>query len=182
MTPGVLAASTRRAVGRSRGDTAMDVRTFVPTDLPRLVELTVEVFGPYYEDHFRPLVGEVIFTNQHGDWRADYRAEVAGLHDPGEDRHVAVAERDGEIVGYVAWSVDPAKRNGIVSHVAVAAGHRRGHTGTALCEHAFAAMRRDGAEVVQIGTGGDDFHAPARALYERLGCTPVPVTVYFRQL
>jgi hypothetical protein len=43
-------------------------------------------------------------------------------------------------------------------------------------------MRRDGAEVVEIGTGGDPIHAPARALYERLGCTPLPVTVYYRTL
>ncbi|QEU90176.1 hypothetical protein [Streptomyces kanamyceticus] len=39
-----------------------------------------------------------------------------------------------------------------------------------------------GAEVVEIDTGGDRFHAPARALYEALGCTPLPRTVYFRQL
>ncbi|MFJ9088495.1 hypothetical protein ACIRL3_39410 [Streptomyces sp. NPDC102384] len=54
--------------------------------------------------------------------------------------------------------------------------------GTALCEHAFEQMRLRGAEIVEIGTGGDPFHAPARALYEQLGCTQNPVAVYFRQL
>ena len=39
-------------------------------------------------------------------------------------------------------------------------------------------MRAGGVEVVQIGTGGDPFHAPARALYEQLGFTQVPVSVY----
>lgn len=39
--------------------------------------------------------------------------------------------------------------------------------GTSLCERAFARMREQ-------GTGGDPFHAPARALYERLGCTAQP--------
>ncbi|CAM5270480.1 hypothetical protein SALBM217S_01040 [Streptomyces griseoloalbus] len=82
----------------------------------------------------------------------------------------------------MAWSVDPARRNGAVSHLAVAAGHRRHHVGTALCEHAFAQMRDLGAEVVEIGTGGDPFHAPARALYERLGCTALPTVVYYRRL
>ncbi|MFJ8933404.1 GNAT family N-acetyltransferase [Streptomyces sp. NPDC102364] len=43
-------------------------------------------------------------------------------------------------------------------------------------------MRLRGAEIVEIGTGGDPFHAPARALYEQLGCTQSPVAVYFRQL
>ncbi|HEU4422487.1 MAG TPA: GNAT family N-acetyltransferase, partial [Pilimelia sp.] len=95
---------------------------------------------------------------------------------------VAVAEADDAIAGYVAWSVDPARRNGTVTHLAVSAAHRRHHAGTALCEHAFGQMRALGAEVVEIGTGGDPFHAPARALYERLGCTPVPVAFYYRQL
>ena len=158
------------------------VRAFADADLARITELTIEVFGPYYEDYFRPAVGDEVFANQHGAWRADYVTQVAGLHDPAGAKHVAVAERDGAIVGYVAWSVDAAKKNGSVTFLAVARAHRRNHTGTALCEHAFAAMRAAGAEVVEIGTGGDPVHAPARALYERLGCTPVPVTVYYRRL
>jgi hypothetical protein len=43
-------------------------------------------------------------------------------------------------------------------------------------------MLATGVEVVQIGTGGDPFHAPARALYERLGFTQVPVAVYLRAI
>ena len=42
----------------------------------------------------------------------------------------------------------------------------------------MAQMRSAEVEVVQIGTGGDPFNAPARALYERLGFTQVPVAVY----
>ncbi|MEV1002399.1 GNAT family N-acetyltransferase [Nonomuraea sp. NPDC050202] len=160
----------------------MRIRSFVQHDLARLVDLTIETFGPFYEDHFRPLVGDVIFANQHGAWRDDYREQVAGLHDPAAHKHVSVAEAGHAIAGYVAWSVDTARGNGVISHLAVAAGHRRHGTGAALCEHAFAGMRALGAEVVEIGTGGDPFHAPARALYEKLGCTAVPVVFYYRQL
>jgi ribosomal protein S18 acetylase RimI-like enzyme len=160
----------------------MNIRTFVPSDLARLIELTIETFGPFYEDYFRPLVGEVVFANQHGNWREDYRTRVAELHDPAQHKHLAVAEIDGAIAGYVAWSVDPARRNASLTHLAVAAEHRRHHTGLALCEHAFGAMRAMGAEVVEIGTGNDPFHAPARALYEKLGCAELPIAVYYRQL
>ncbi|MFJ6659801.1 GNAT family N-acetyltransferase [Streptomyces sp. NPDC091377] len=93
-----------------------------------------------------------------------------------------MAEAEEGIAGYVAWSVDPARRNGSVTILAVSATHRRHHVGTALCEHAFDKMRTLGAEVVEISTGGDPFHAPARALYEGLGCIPLPVTVYYRHL
>lgn len=160
----------------------MLIRPFAPHDLARLTELTIETFQPFYEDSFRPLMGEIIFANQHGGWREDYRQQVASLHDPGEHRYVAVAENGGAVVGYVAWSTDPARRNGSITILAVAAGYRRHQAATALCEHAFGAMRGLGAEVAVIGTGGDPFHAPARALYETLGCTQLPVAVYYRQL
>ncbi|WP_308016530.1 GNAT family N-acetyltransferase [Jidongwangia harbinensis] len=82
----------------------------------------------------------------------------------------------------MAWSLDPARRNGSISHLAVAAEYRRHQVGTAPCEHAFAELRAHGADVVEIGTGGDPFHAPARALYERLGCVQLPIAVYYKQL
>ncbi|MFI8201945.1 GNAT family N-acetyltransferase [Streptomyces sp. NPDC085937] len=162
----------------------MFIRAFTPQDLTALTDLTIETFRPFYEDSFRPLVGETVFANQHGDWRDDYRREVRGLHAPERHLYVAVVEAgDGDgPAGYVAWSVDSDRRNGSISHLAVSAQHRRGRLGTALCEHAFAHMRSLGAEVVEIGTGGDPFHAPARALYERLGCTALPTAVYYRQL
>jgi ribosomal protein S18 acetylase RimI-like enzyme len=160
----------------------MHVRTYVDADLPRLIELTIDTFGPFYEDSFRPLVGETIFTHQHGDWRGDYRKQVAGLHDPERHRYVAVAEESGVPLGYVAWNVDAARSKGTVELLAVAGEHRRSNAGTALCEYAFEAMRSEGAEYVEIGTGGDDFHAPARAFYESLGCVQLPVAVYFREL
>ncbi|GAA4051556.1 GNAT family N-acetyltransferase [Nonomuraea soli] len=160
----------------------MLIRPFAASDLARLIDLTIETFGPFYEEHFRPLVGEVVFANQHGDWRGDYRTQVAELHDPDQHKHVAVAVDGDVIAAYVAWSADPARKNGAVSHLAVSAEYRRHQLGTALCEHAFAEMRALGAEVVEIGTGGDPFHAPARALYEKLGCTLLPIAVYYKTL
>jgi ribosomal protein S18 acetylase RimI-like enzyme len=163
---------------------SVNIRPYHPRDLNVLIALTIETFGPFFENHFRPLAGEVIFQHQHGRWADDYRAQVPALHDPAAGKHVAVAETgDGAVAGYVAWQVDPARRHGDVVILAVAAPVRRSHIGTALCGHAFAAMTEDDVEVVTIGTGGtDSFHAPARALYESLGCVPVHVAVYFKQL
>ncbi|MEU1217187.1 GNAT family N-acetyltransferase [Streptomyces sp. NPDC005791] len=160
----------------------MLIRAFTQQDLAPLTELTIDTFRPFYEDSFRPLMGEAVFAVQHGNWRNDYRKQVAEFHAPERHTYVAVAEADGTIVGYVAWSVAPVHRKGEITILAVSAQHRRHHVGRALCEYAFEEMRALGAGVVEIGTGGDQFHAPARALYEALGCTPLPLTVYFRQL
>ncbi|MED7948817.1 GNAT family N-acetyltransferase [Streptomyces sp. BE303] len=98
------------------------------------------------------------------DRRDEYREQVAKLHSPERHAYVAVAEAEDSIAGYIAWSVDPARGDGSVTILAVPAEHRRHHVGAALCEHAFDQMRTLGAEVVEISTGGDPFHAPARAL------------------
>lgn len=160
----------------------MLIRAFDQNDLASLTELTIVTFRPFYEDVFRPLAGEVVFAVQHGNWRDDYREQVAELHVPERHEYVAVAEVDTGIAGYVAWRVEPTRGYASVTILAVSAEHRRRHVGAALCEHAFQQMRTLGAEVVEIDTGGDPFHAPARALYEKLGCTPLPVVAYFRQL
>ena len=160
----------------------MHVREYVEHDLPRLVELTIETFGPFYEDSFRPLVGEVVFAREHGSWRQDYRTMVPALHDPPTHQHVAVAEDDGAPVAYVAWKADPDRRRGEIEILAVRSDHRRGGLGRVLCEHAFEAMSSLGVDVVVVGTGGDAFHAPARALYASLGMVELPVSVFYRQL
>ncbi|MBB4751634.1 GNAT family N-acetyltransferase [Actinoplanes lobatus] len=152
------------------------------TDVTTVVELAVDVFGPFHEGSFRPAVGEEIFANQDAGWWQEYAEQIPCLHAPEEHKHVAVAEIDGRIGGFVAWTVVPAARNGEITHVAVSAASRRTGVGTALCEHAFAQLKQAGAEVVTIGTGGDDFHAPARDLYASLGCTPFPVVTYYRRL
>ena len=160
----------------------MDIRLFLPADLPRLIDLTIETFGPFYEDSFRPQVGDVVFSHQHGSWRDDYRRQVPALHDPDNGKYVAVADAGRLVVGYVAWKVDVARKHGAIDLLAVAAEYRRQDTGTSLCEHALAYMKASGVEVVALGTGGDRFHAPARALYERLGFTPFPGVHYFKAI
>ncbi|MDP9886032.1 ribosomal protein S18 acetylase RimI-like enzyme [Sinomonas atrocyanea] len=160
----------------------MLTRPYSPSDGPRILELTLSVFGPFYEDSFRPLVGEVVFTIQHGNWREDYEKTVPGLHNPANGRHVDVAEDDGRIAGYVAWRVDPERGHGAIEILAVDPVNRRAGLGRGLCEHALGRMKALGARMVEIGTGGDPFHAPARALYESLGCIQLPVAVYFKEL
>ena len=161
----------------------MTIRPFRETDLPVLVDLTIEVFGPFYEQSFRSMVPDTVFTHQHGAWADDYRRLVPTLHDPDHGREVAVDEdQAGRLTGYVGWLVDDARHHGTISIVAVQSSARRHGVGRALCEHAMSAMRARDVEAVELGTGGDWFHEPARGLYESLGFHPIPVVRYLRAL
>lgn len=157
----------------------MHIRPLEVDDFPATLELLTEAFRPFFEGYVRPHLGERVFQHQHGHWEQDYRDEIPTLHAPEAGRDAAVAtQTDDTITGLISWRVDAKARHGEIYLLAVSPRHRRQHVGRHLCQHAMAQMRSAEVEVVQIGTGGDPFHAPARALYERLGFTQVPVAVY----
>ena len=157
----------------------MHIRPLEVDDHPATLGLLVETFAPFFEDYVRPLLGEQVFQRQHGHWEQDYRDELATLHAPESGRYAAVTHLpEGTITGLVSWRFDDRPHHGEIYLLAVSPLHRRRHIGRRLCELAITHLRDGGVEVVQIGTGGDPFHAPARALYQSLGLTHIPVAVY----
>lgn len=160
----------------------VNIRTMTESDLPALVELTLETFRPFYEGYVHDLMGDELFEHQHGTWEQDYRDEVPTLHYPSAGRHVIVCVADETIVGYVSWKVGPKPRHGQIYILAVAPDWRGYGVGRQLCDHAIAAMKDSGVDVVGIGTGDDDFHSPARGLYESLGFTKIPIAGYLKRV
>lgn len=160
----------------------MNIRTMTDSDLPRLVELTIETFRPFYEGYVHDLMGDQLFEHQHGTWEQDYRDEVPTLHDPSSGRHVIVCVDDETIVGYASWKVGPKPRHGEIYILAVSPGRRGYGVGRQLCDVAIAAMKDSGVDVVGIGTGDDDFHSAARGLYESLGFTKIPIAGYLKRV
>lgn len=156
----------------------MDIHPFEPENLSAVLDLTLATFGPFYETSFRPAVGDIVFSHRHGNWRSDYRRQLAGLHDPGNGKFAAVAWMDDRIVGYIGWIITPAEQHGEIDILAVAKPFRRLGVAQKLAEHATDHMAANGMAVISVGTGGDDFHAPARAFYESLGFTPFPTVNY----
>jgi len=162
----------------------MRIRPFVEADLSALVELTVETFRPLFEDEVRPAYGEELFALHHGRWQQDYRDELPTLHAPAAGRWIAVADIGDVPVGLVAWSIAAARPDhGRIELLAVAPPFRRADIGRRLCQHALAALKAGGVEVVELGTGGEDsFHAPARGLYESIGFLKVPIAGYIKRI
>ena len=66
--------------------------------------------------------------------------------------------------------------------IAVDPSAQRRGVGQTLTDHALAQFRAAGCDLAVIATGGDGGHAPARALYESAGFTPLPLVRYYRQL
>lgn len=155
----------------------MDIRDAQRHDLPALVDLTIETFRPFFEHHLPARLDPTVLAHDHGRWADDYRQEVPALVDPEHGRFVTLAEDDGRILGYVGWNVTDG-HSGRLQMVAVHPDKQRLGVGSSLCRTVLARLRGQGVAVVHVGTGGDEFHAPARGLYESLGFAAYPVVDY----
>lgn len=158
----------------------MHIRDCTPLDLPALTALTIETFRPLLAGSLVRLRAEVT-AHDHGHWEDDYRHEVPSLLAPDEGRFITLAEEHGKLLGYVGWNTT-GEASGRLEMVAVHPDARRRGVARALCSAALTRLRELGVAVVHIGTGGDEFHAPARALYESLGFIPYPTVDYARAL
>lgn len=54
--------------------------------------------------------------------------------------------------------------------------------GTELNIVALQMMKAAGMKMAQVGTGGDEGHAPARRSYEKAGYTSLPLFRYYKDL
>jgi len=160
----------------------MIIKTLGDSDVQILIDIAIDTFQPFYEGYVRDLLGETVFQHQHGHWREGYATDIPTLDDPKSGRHVAIAEIDEAIIGFVSWKIGVKPNHGEIHLLAVSEPCRREHVGRELCLYAMAEMKRSGIDVVEIGTGGDAFHLPARSLYESLGFTPIPVVAYLKKI
>jgi ribosomal protein S18 acetylase RimI-like enzyme len=130
------------------GATRIDVRPATPADVPRLTEVVRAAYGHYVERLGRP---PRPMTD-------DYANVV-------RDDSVAVATRDGEIVGLIVLRV--TGEGFLVDNVAVDPSHQGGGVGRALLEHAEVAARRAGFDSIYLFT--HERMTENLALYARIG-------------
>lgn len=155
------------------------IRPFATSDVDAVVELSLLAWRPNFES-FADILGKQIFDYLYQPtWRDSQAANVKRVClDAHVDAFVVVAD-NGDVAGYVAIAYDTATFTGVVEQIAVHPDHQRHGYGRALMEFAKERFRSRGLTFANVGTGGDIGHAPARALYEAIGFTGVPLMNYY---
>lgn len=90
-----------------------------------------------------------------------------------------VAEVDGQIAGWVTWSIDNERMQGRVGYNGVAPEYRGLGLGTTLVSKAIEKIRETGVPLALVVTGLDDGHAAARHVYEKAGFQEVGKSVVY---
>jgi len=144
------------------------IRAYAQTDLPALQAIRAAAFAPVFQS-FRDIVGPEIAALGLATAEAEQSALLDSIAAPDSGHSLAVALIDDEIAGFVSWKTDAATRIGEITLNAVHPTHAGRGAGSALYDHALAALRSAGMALATVGTGGDPSHAPARRAYEKAG-------------
>ena len=157
------------------------IRPFADEDLVPIVKLSLLAWQPVFQS-FKRVLGPTIYDLIYPDWRQRQRDVVKRVCRDQEGAHTLVAEVKEEVVGFVAYELDGEDETGTVLLIAVHPDHQNRGIGTELNVRALEEMKAAGMKLAQVGTGGDEGHAPARRSYEKAGYTGLPLARYYKAL
>ena len=157
------------------------IRLMETEDIEALVSLSLLAWEPVFHS-FEAVLGAGIYQVIYPDWRKSQREAVESVLRDQEKFTSWVAEVDEHPVGFVAYQLDHQTFTGEVYMLAVHPNYQNRGIGTKLNQVALNQMRAAGMKLVEVGTGGDPGHAPARRSYEKAGYTPLPLVRYYQNL
>ena len=158
------------------------VRGLRPDETERLVEIAIRAWTPIYGT-FRRILGDELFAVARPDWEQEKARQVRAACDPDDRAMVGVAELDGRIVGFVTFYADERSRIGEIGNNAVDPDFQGRGIGPRMYEYVFDRLRERGMRFVEVSTGLDPGHAPARRAYEKAGFSiQLPMVKYYRKL
>lgn len=158
------------------------VREYVPADRDAVIALSLRAWEPVFVSVQAALRGSGVYELQCPDgWAVVQEAAVAEVCDSDLIR-VWVADVDGAVAGFTAVQLHVDDAMGEIYMLAVDPEHRRRGIAARLTEVALDWMKTQGMTNAMVETGGDPGHAAARATYEHIGFTPLPIARYFKAL
>jgi ribosomal protein S18 acetylase RimI-like enzyme len=158
------------------------IRPWQVADYPRALEICVAAFTPIHRG-FEDALGPEIFARQYHDWKEQYARLLGGFPPADPNTRVFVAEEDGVVLGFVVTSLDPVRGVGEIGLNAVDPARQGSGIGRAMYEYVLEDLKRRGAVVAYVGTGGDRAHARARAAYAAVGFDrAIPALHLFKKL
>ncbi len=155
------------------------IRRLTSADLEAVVDLSLLAWEPVFVS-FENILGTAIFDRLYRpEWRTAQAADVKEVCLAEAIEAFVLVTADDVVAGFVALRQDSDTATGVIEMIAVNPRYqRRGHA-RALMEFAMQQLRNQGLALINVGTGGDPGHAPARALYEAVGFTGVPLVNYY---
>ena len=158
------------------------VRDLAPPDVETIVDIAVAAWEPIHAQ-FRAIMGDELYAAACPAWRDEKARQVRGACEPDSRAIVLVAERGGQVVGFITAYADAGSGIGEIGNNAVHPDWQNQGIATRLYEHVLDRFRQLGLRFARVRTGLDPSHAPARRAYEKAGFhIQLPAVTYYRAL
>lgn len=155
------------------------IRRFDSNDMAAVVELSLLAWEPVFAA-WKQILGPTLYPAAiYPDWRKSQREKVEEQCSD-ENSVTWVAEVTENVAGFVAYGLNGER--GAIRMIAVHPEYQNHGIGTKLTRFALEKMKEAGAKLAEVGTGGDEGHAPARRAYEKAGFTALPLVTYYKEL
>jgi GNAT superfamily N-acetyltransferase len=151
------------------------------SDLEDVVQLSLLAWVSVFSS-FKQVLGTQIYTALYPDWQRQQREVVERVCKDDDGFTVFVAQLDGAVAGFIAYTVNSDGQTGEVELLAVHPDYQNHGIGTELNTFVLERMKERGIKMAVVGTGGDPGHAPARRSYEKAGYTALPLVRYYKAL
>jgi ribosomal protein S18 acetylase RimI-like enzyme len=158
----------------------LNIRPVDNRDIENLVQLSLLAWAPIFSS-FEQILGPSIYALIWPEWETSQREGIEQVCRDDETK-VFVAELEGKVVGFLAYSLNIEEQVGEVLLLAVHPQFQDRGIGTALNLFALERMKESGMKMAKVETGGDPAHAPARKSYQKAGYTALPLVRYFIDL
>lgn len=156
------------------------IRPQLDADIAAIVAFSLRAWQPVHDSMARVL-GPRLNRLVYPDWAAGQARAVKEVCRD-ENMTVWVAEVYVRPVGFVAVDFRDNPPSAEIEMIAVDPDQQNQGIGSALLDYAFGWLSAAGVKLVQLGTGGDPGHAPARHTYEKAGFTALPLVRYYKEL
>lgn len=146
----------------------MDIRKATLDDMPAIQQIVQQIWAIGSDFSLEEKYGAI------GDERWDrwlVPKVMSRLWD--EMDQLYVTEVDGQVAGFVSYAMSSARKAGTIHYNGVSTAFRGRGIGTGQVQFALDKFRQAGMEVAAVGTGMNEGHAPARAVYEKAGFEPL---------
>ena len=157
------------------------IRPVSNDDIEDLVRLSLLAWAPVFSS-FKQVLGSRIYPLIYPDWRKQQREVVEGVCNDDKNTIVWVAELDGIVSGFIAYTLNTEDKTGEVELLAVHPDYQNRGIGTALNDFVLEKMKESDMKIASVSTGGDPGHAPVRRSYEKAGYTALPLVRYYKDL
>ena len=158
-----------------------NIRKWKPADKDAIIHITLLAWEPIYKS-FKNMMGEELYQSVFPDWRQEKREQLSS--DLENDKITTfVVEKKNKVIGFINLVVHEKEEYAEIGHNAVHPDYQGQGIGTSMYEYVLDLAQEKGMDYVEVSTGGDPSHAPARRAYEKAGFSAkVPSVTYFKKL